>query len=262
MTRLGWGVTLALLAACGSESGDGGSAALSHYNLYASVMDFASVNFRGFHRELDISIDSNNHSRAQCGSLRGMKATLDGMPIEISSPGGWSTLDLPTETAPGETVTLAGCDFPFLDLVFDPVKGEPQNGTLAFDDGHAHFETTFHHDVGSPTIELVSATADQVVIRLKGFLVLPDLDHLSARMQFDLPGSGAGSSLLQENELTTDGLLTLGVPAAMFPQSLTSASLSLDVSLGDEEVLPCVGFNKCLGIVRLSRTLEVDFPQR
>jgi len=261
MVRFGCLLGLALVLGCGSES-DGGSAALAHYDLEALVTDQQSLRFRGFERTLDISFGTKTTSRAECASLRGMTATFEGQAVDISSIGGWSTLTVPTNNAPGQTATLEGCDNPFLRLVFDPVMGEPQNGTLALDDAHAHFEVTFHHDVGSPTIELVSATADQIVLRLKGFLALPHLDHLSVTLSFGLPGTGLASVTLPKNDLTGDGLLTLAIPAPMVPTSFTSVLLLFSATLGEAEALPCVGFNKCLGFVFVARSLDIALPNR
>jgi hypothetical protein len=96
-----------------------------------------------------------------------MTATFAGKPFDLAMPGGWTTSTIPTNTAPGETASYSSCDSPFLHLSFDDATGEPQNGVLAFDDASTHLEVTIHHDIGSPTIRLVSAGANQIVVSLQ-----------------------------------------------------------------------------------------------
>jgi hypothetical protein len=258
MLRGGALLGLGLLSACGPT--DGGIAAFAHYEVVASAVDEPHLNDSGFGRSLDFSFDTTTKSRAQCASFRGMTATFAGRPIELAMPGGWTTSTIPTNTAPGETVSYSFCDTPFIHLSFDAATGEPQNGLLAFDGAGAHLEVMFHHDLGSPTIALVSTAASQIVVSLRGFVVPPVVDDVTVTLLVPAPPPSATylGVVLPKAGLSADGQLTVTVPTGTVNRA-TSTTLTVDVKLGTD-VLPCQGFGKCSGTTRLYRNLDIDLP--
>jgi hypothetical protein len=64
--------------------------------------------------------------------------------------------------------------------LFDRPVGEPQNGTLDLVGDAAHFAVPFNHTFESPKVSLVSASREQMVVRLQDFLVMPTVDAIWA----------------------------------------------------------------------------------
>lgn len=250
-TRAPLSLLLAFLS-CAQE-GSGGLRALQQYQVSASASDEIDPNTGKPTRNLAFALTAASpRTKSKCGSLVHAMVTFGGTPLAVGLPGGWEGIDLPTNTAPGETVHIESCEQPFINIKFPDTTGEPQNGVLAIDGDGLHFEVPFEQNFGAPEIVLVSSEFGRIVLRLQGFATMPTIDDLRITLWDQLSPSGtAGPIPLDSTDLGADGVLTLVRSVAPTPGRLAS-TISLTVTL-NRGPLPCVGFASCQGSSSVSR---------
>jgi len=246
------------VSACGS-AGDGGIREFAQYSVVVEAKDQPDLNTTAPARELMFRFDGDDaNTRQQCAWFGDATATFAGRPVTLTSPGGWDTYQIPTNTAPGQFIPAASCEQPFIDVTFENPVGEPQNGVLAVDGSGLRFEVPFMRDFGSPEVTLVSSATGSIVLGLAGFPrppTLADADVSLSSQQFG--GGGLANVNVAKTSLDANGQLALTPMAgAIVPPFI--GYLSVSVNLGSD-VLACRGFMKCTATSRVVRSFEIDF---
>jgi hypothetical protein len=244
--------TIALVG-CGPTPGSPGLRGFEQYDMRAEITDQPDLNTNQPQRKLLFLFHGHDvKSPDRCASFEGATAEFAGMPVDLSSPGGWARNRIPTNTAPGETINGDSCSEPFIDLRFDKPAGEPQDGTLQID-GDGTLAIVVNRPFGNPRLDLVSVAPDRLQVRLAGFLVGPSLENVSVRF---LPNVAEGVGL-QKASLTAEGLLTLLPPAGSLR---LGGTLMINVDLGDAPT-ECRGFLSCRTSSHVFRSFDIDGPR-
>jgi hypothetical protein len=233
-------------------------AELAHYGVEVGLVDHVDE-LHASERALTFNFHGGRvTSPERCASLVGATVLFDGRLVSSLNAGGWAVTRIPTNTAPGETINLDHCETPFMQLVFVPFEGEPQNGTLAIEGEGKRFEVIVARALGNPELTLVSATTERVVLRVANFPVGPALRDFSVMFS---PTGGTSSRLqLEEGPVAGDGLVEAPLPASASVDGGLNGILSVSVQL-DHQALECHGFTSCdLGSLVL-RHLSVVVPR-
>jgi hypothetical protein len=244
--------------ACAPAS-NGGIHEFAQYTVELEVTDTPDINTSAPSRELMFLFQGDDaNTRSQCAWFGDATATFAGQPVSIKSPGGWDTYEIPTNTAPGQSISAATCEMPFVDLEFMNPVGEPQNGVLAIDGSGLHFEVPYMKSFGTPEATLVSSAPDAIVVGLSGFATPPALADVAVMLLMQSSSGAAGG--LQEVAVTkaldANGTLTLTPTPAIVPPF--DGSLTVLVNLGTD-VLACKGFEACTARSTVQRNLDIGF---
>ena len=252
------GTALALIGpvGCGqSTAGPGDIHTFALYEVAVDATDQPDLNTGVPQRQLLFSFNGvNNDSPSQCATFGAATATFAGEPVAIPNPGGWVMNNIPTNTAPGQTINGDHCYDPFIEILFDHPQGEPQDGTLSIDGAGAHLEVPFHHPFGSPSLTLVSATSREITVGLQNFLFTPTV----ADLQIILTDATSSTPSIAAQAALSADVLTLSLPTGAITRP-TGASLLVSVKLGDD-LIQCLGFKSCSATSRVIRSFEVDIP--
>jgi hypothetical protein len=250
---------LCAVAACGAE-GNGGIHQFARYSVVVEVTDAPDINTQAPARELMFRFDGDDaNTRSQCAWFGDATATFAGNPIPITSPGGWDTYDIPTNTAPGEVIHAASCEQPFIDLAWDNPVGEPQNGVLAIDGSGLHFEVPYMKAFGTPVVTLVSSAPDAIVLSLAGFATPPALADVGVTLEKENFGFVSFTNIaVAKTSLDANGQLVL-TPAPGAIVAPFFGSLLVSVDLGSD-VLACHGFKGCTATSVVNRSFDISVP--
>jgi hypothetical protein len=257
LALLGFVPVLAGFVACGQTATLGDIRTFALYDVQVDATDQPDLNTGDPQRQLLFNFNGiNNASLSQCATFGDATATFSGQPVAIPSPGGWVVNNIPTNTAPGQTINGDHCYDPFIEILFNNPQGEPQDGTLDIDGDGAPLEVPYNHPFGSPSITLVSATSTLIILSLQNFLVTPTLADVAVTLTEPL--NSYSVIAIQQTMLTPDGMLELSLSAGTVTNAV-EAPLLVSVNLGDD-VLQCVGFKSCSATSFFTRSFEVDIP--
>jgi hypothetical protein len=256
LARAGFTSLLIGLLGCGQDA-PGDIRTFAQYRVFVDATDQPDLNTGRPQRQLMFTFNGiNDTSPARCASFGDATATFSGQPVTIPDPGGWVTNNIPTNTSPGQTVNGDHCYDPFIQIFFNNPQGEPQDGTLDIDGAGTHLEVPFNHPFGSPSLILVSAASNQIILSLQNFLFMPTVADVVVILTD--PVNPNSRIAIQQTTLSADGMLELSLPAGAITRPV-GANLLVVVNLGDE-VIQCLGFKSCSATSNFTRGMEVDIP--